>query len=83
MRLRVEAGGGCTRGKGLLELVCLVVVLHAQGVQEPGAPDLELGLVAILFDAHRLGVRPPRGQQELLDLRDLTRLRGTHSTPSA
>ena len=58
----------------LLELVCLVVVLHAQRVQELGAADLELGHRPRLLDLNRLGVGSARGQKELFDFHDLARL---------
>ena len=43
---------GPTRGQGLLELVRLVGVGDAQGVQVLAAPHLELGHVARLLDLH-------------------------------
>ena len=65
-----------TRGQRLLELVGLVGVGNAQGVEVAGAPDLELGHVAALLDLHGAGILPPGGKEELLDLLNLLRLRG-------
>lgn len=64
------------RRQGLLELVSLVVVLDAEGVQIPGAPDLELGgAVGRLHNLDGAGVLAARREQELLDLFDSLRLR--------
>ena len=72
------------RRQGLLELVSLVAVLDAQGVQVPGAPDLELGgTVARLLDLHGAGVLAARREQELLDLFDSLRLRRRFCVRSA
>jgi len=62
-----------TRGQRLLQLLGLLLVGDLQGVQEPGASDLELGVVGVLLDLDALGVLPARLQQEVLDLLDLTR----------
>ncbi len=64
-----------TRGQGLLELVSLVGVGHAEGVEVARAADLELGHVAGLLDLHRPGVLAARRKEELLDLLNLLRLR--------
>ena len=60
-----------TRGKGLLELLRLVGVVHAQGVEVLGAPHLELGLGPGLLDLHRLRILATGGEEEILDLVDL------------
>ena len=62
-----------TRGKRLLQLFGLLLVRDLEGVEEPGAPDLELVVVRILLDLHALGVLPPRLQKEVFDLLDLAR----------
>ena len=60
-----------TGGKRLLQLFGLLLVRDLEGVEEPGAPDLELMVVRILLDLHALGVLPPGLQKEVLDLLDL------------
>ena len=62
-----------TRRKRLLQLFGLLLVRDLEGVEEPGAPDLELVVVRILLDLHALGVLPPRLQKEVFDLLDLAR----------
>ena len=64
-----------TGRQGLLELVSLVGVCDAQGVQVLAAADLELRHISRLLDLHRPGVLPPGREQEVLDLIDLLRLR--------
>merc|ERR1712137_842993 len=61
------------RGQGLLELVGLVGVSNAEGVEVLGAADLELGHVARLLDLDGPGILPPGGKEEVLDLVDLLR----------
>ena len=58
----------------LLELVGLVGVVDAEGVEVLGAAHLELDGVLGPLDPHRPRVLPPRRQQEVLDLVDLLRL---------
>ena len=60
-----------TRRKRLLQLFGLLLVRDLEGVEEPGAPDLELMVVRIILDLHALGVLPPGLQKEVLDLLDL------------
>ena len=55
-----------TRGKGLLELVRLVRVGHAEGVQVLAAAHLEFGLVARLLDFD--GCRKDRGKGHLSEM---------------
>lgn len=57
----------------LLELVGLVGVVDAEGVEVPGAAHLELDGVLGPLDPHRPRVLPPCRQQEVLDLVDLLR----------
>lgn len=64
-----------TWGERLLELVGLVGVEDAEGVEVLGAPNLELDGVLGPLDPHRPRVLPPRRQEEVLDLVDLLRLR--------
>jgi hypothetical protein len=65
-----------TRGEGLLQLVSLLGVIHAQRVEVLGATDLELDGVLAPLDPHRAGILPPRSEKEILDLVDLLRLHG-------
>ena len=60
-----------TRGQRLLELVGLVGVGNAQGVEVAAAADLELGHLAALLDLHGGGILPPGGEEELLNLLNL------------
>ena len=60
-----------TRGQGLLELVSLVGVSHAQGVEVAAAADLELGDITSLLDLNRPSVLPASGKEELLDFLNL------------
>jgi hypothetical protein len=64
-----------TRRQRLLQLVCLLRIGDAKRVQVLATPDLELGHGLRLLDLHRLRILPPRGQEEVLDLADLLRLR--------
>merc|ERR1712048_737930 len=57
-----------TRGQRLLQLLSLLLVGDLQGVEEARTADLELDIV---------GVLPPRLQEEILDLLDLTWHGGT------
>ena len=63
-----------TWGKGLLQLVCLLSIEDAEGVQVLGAAHLELDNILAPLDLHRPGILPPRGEKEVLDLMDLLRL---------
>jgi hypothetical protein len=63
-----------TWGQRLLQLVGLLGVEDAEGVQVPRATDLELDSVFAPLDPHGAGVLPPRGEKEVLDLMDLLRL---------
>lgn len=63
-----------TGGETLLQLVGLVQVRHAQGVEVLATPHLELHTVVRLLDLDGLGILPPRGEEEILDLLDLLRL---------
>jgi hypothetical protein len=60
-----------TRGQRLLELVGLVGVGDAEGVEVPRAADLELGHLAALLDLHGPRILPPRREEELLNLLNL------------
>ena len=64
-----------SRWEGLLQLIGLVGVMDAQGVQVLAAPDLELGHVSGLLDLDGARVLPAGGQQEVLDLVNLLWLR--------
>jgi hypothetical protein len=66
--------------EGLLELVGLVGVEDAEGVEVAGAAHLELDGVLGPLDPHRPRVLAPRRQQEVLDLVDLLRLH--HEEPT-
>ena len=48
--------------------------MDAEGVEVPGAANLELDGALGPLDPHRPRVLPPRRQQEVLDLVDLLRL---------
>lgn len=50
----------------LLQLVCLLLVVDDQGVEEAGASDLELDVVGVLLDLDAPGVLPARLQEEVL-----------------
>jgi hypothetical protein len=63
-----------TWGERLLQLVCLLSVEYAEGVQVLGAADLELDNILAPLDLHWSGILPPRGEKEILDLVDLLRL---------
>ena len=45
--------GTSTWGEGLLELVCLLGIVNAKGVQVSGATDLELDIIFSLLDIDR------------------------------
>lgn len=62
---------GLTRRQRLLQLLGLVGVGDAQGVQVPRAADLELGHIAALLYLDGAGILPPGGEEELLDLLNL------------
>ena len=51
----------------LLQLVCLLLVVDHQSVEEPGAPNLELNVVGVLLDLDAAGVLPPGLQEEVLE----------------
>merc|ERR1740129_2548450 len=63
------------RRQRLLQLFCLGLVFHDEGVEVPTAADLELGRGAVLLDLHGRGVLAAGNLQELPDLRDLFRHR--------
>ena len=50
----------------MLQLLGLLLVLDNQGVEEPGASDLELDVVGILLDLDTPGVLPSGLQEEVL-----------------
>ena len=52
----------------MIHLVC-----HLEGVEEPGASDLELDIVSVLLYLDALGIFPSGLQQEVLDILDLAR----------
>merc|ERR1712157_98074 len=56
----------------LLQLVCLLLVVDHQSVEEPGAPNLELNVVGVLLDLDAAGVLPPGLQEEVLDFLNLS-----------
>ena len=58
----------------MLQLVCLLSIEDAEGVQVLGAVHLELDNILAPLDLHRMGNIPPRGEKEVLDLMDLLRL---------
>lgn len=62
-----------TRGQGLLQLISLVGVEDAQGVQVLGAPDFELDDILGALDLDAPGVLAPGRQEEVLDFVDLLR----------
>ena len=51
-----------------------------EGVEEARAADLELDIVSVLLYLDALGILPPRLQEEILDLLDLTWHGGTSET---
>ena len=53
--------------QGLLQLVCLLLIVDHQSVEEPGAPNLELNVVGVLLDLDAAGVLPPGLQEEVLE----------------
>jgi hypothetical protein len=63
-----------TWGERLLQLVCLLSIEYAEGVQVLGAADLELDNILAPLDLHWSGILPPRGEKKILDLVYLFRL---------
>jgi len=63
------------RRQGLLELVRLVGVRHAERVQVLGAAHLELGHARRLLDLDGSRILAARGVQEVLNFANLLRLR--------
>lgn len=63
-----------TGRKGLLQLLGLIGIVDAEGVEVLRAADFELCAAARLLDAHCPGVLPSRRQQEVFDLPDVLRL---------
>ena len=53
-------------GTRLLQLVCLLLVVDHQGVEEPGATNLELDIVGVLLDLDAAGVLPARLKEKVL-----------------
>merc|ERR1719145_250140 len=58
--------------QGLLQLVCLLLIVDHQSVEKPGAPNLELNVFGVLLDLDAAGVLPPGLQEEVLDFLDLS-----------
>jgi hypothetical protein len=58
----------------LLQLVCLLSIKDAEGVQVLGAAHLELDNILAPLDLHGTGILPPCSEEEVLDLVDLLRL---------
>ena len=52
----------------MLQLVCLLSIEDAEGVQVLGAAHLELDNILAPLDLHRMGDLPPRGEKEVLNL---------------
>jgi hypothetical protein len=69
-----------TGRKGLLQLLGLIGIVDAEGVEVFRAADFELCAAARLLDAHCPGVLPSRRQQEVFDLPDVLRLLRSHPT---
>jgi hypothetical protein len=63
-----------TRRERLLQLVSLLLVKDAKGVEVLGATDLELDNSFALLDSHRPRIFPSCGDNEIFDLVDLLRL---------
>jgi len=61
-------------GKRLLQLVGLLSIKDAEGVQVLEAAHLELDNILTPLDLHRMGNLPTRTEKEVLDLVDLLRL---------
>jgi len=61
-------------GKRLLQLVGLLSIKDAEGVQVLEAAHLELDNILAPLDLHRMGNLPTRAEKEVLDLVDLLRL---------
>ena len=51
----------------MIHLVC-----HLEGVEEPGASDLELDIVSVLLYLDTLGILPSGLQKEIFDLLGFT-----------
>ena len=64
-----------TRWQTLLELVSLITISNAQGVQILGASDLELGQVSASLDLDAPSILSSSGEKEVLDFVNLLRLR--------
>ena len=60
--------------KGLLQLVGLLRIKHAECVEVLRAPNLELDNIFAPLDFHGAGILPSCGKKEILDLVDLLRL---------
>jgi len=58
----------------LLQLVRLLSIEDAEGIQVLGAAHLELDNILAPLDLHRMGNLPPRSQKKVLNLADLHRL---------
>ena len=58
----------------MLQLVSLLLVKDAKGVEVLGATDLELHNSFALLDSHRPRILPSCGDNEIFDLVDLLRL---------
>ena len=58
------------RGKGLLELISLVGVSNAKGVEVAAAADLELGDITSLLDLDGSSVLAASRKEELLDTQE-------------
>ena len=61
-------------GKRLLQLVGLLSIKDAEGVQVLEAAHLELDNILASLDLHRMGNLPTHAEKEVLDLVDLLRL---------
>jgi len=62
-----------SRGQSSPQLLGLLLRSHVQSVQEPGAPDLELGAaVLVLLDGDLAGVGATGLEEEVFDLGDLS-----------
>ena len=63
-----------TLGKGLPDLLSLVLVTNNQRVEVFAGPDLELCDLAVLLHGHMLGVLAARNLEKMLKVGDLARL---------
>eukprot|EP00455_Lapot_gusevi_P048735 TRINITY_DN6793_c0_g2_i2.p1 TRINITY_DN6793_c0_g2~~TRINITY_DN6793_c0_g2_i2.p1 ORF type:complete len:100 (+),score=4.15 TRINITY_DN6793_c0_g2_i2:241-540(+) len=70
-----------TRGEGLSNLLGLLSISDAEGVQEARASDLELHAVLGLLDGNHLGILAVGLLQEVFDFGDLLRHRDNSSFP--